>query len=48
MSPDCCVALPHDAIGFLQSVIVVFPDHTHLLILVLFVSDSVWFRYVRN
>ena len=29
---DCCVALPHDATGCLQFVIVVFPDHTHLLL----------------
>ena len=30
MSRDCCVALPRGATG-LQFVIVVFPDHTHLL-----------------
>ena len=30
---DCCVALPHDATVCLQFVIVVFPDHTHLLCL---------------
>ena len=30
---DCCVALSHDATGCLQFVIVVFPDHTHLLFL---------------
>ena len=28
---DCCVALPHDATGCLQIVIVVFPDHSHLI-----------------
>ena len=34
VSRDCCVALPHDATGFfLQFVIVLFPDHTHLLFL---------------
>ena len=27
----CYVALPHGAVTGLQSVIVVFPDHTHLL-----------------
>ena len=32
--------------GCLQFVIVVFPDHTHLLFLVMFVCDSVCFRYV--
>ena len=33
MSLDCCVALPRGAMGCLQFVIVVFPDHTHLLFL---------------
>ena len=33
MSPDCCVALSHDATVCLQFGIVVFPDHTHLLFL---------------
>ena len=32
MSSDCCVAPPHGAMGCLQFVIVVFPDHTYLLI----------------
>ena len=32
----CFVALPHGAVGRLQYVIVVFPDHTHFL----FVSDK--------
>ena len=31
MSRDGCVALPRGAMGFLGFVIVVFPDHTHLL-----------------
>ena len=31
MSCDCCVALPRGAMGCLQFVIVVFPDHTNLL-----------------
>ena len=31
VSPDCCVALPHDVTFCLQFVIVVFPDHNHLL-----------------
>ena len=26
---DCCVALPHDAMGCMHFVIVVFPDETH-------------------
>ena len=30
---DCYMTLPDDATGCLQFVIVVFPDHTHLLIL---------------
>ena len=29
VSIGCCVALPRDATGCLQFVIVVFPDHTH-------------------
>ena len=33
MSSDCCVALPGGAMGCLQYVIVVFPDHTHILFL---------------
>ena len=32
VSHDCCVALPYDATDCLQFVIVVFPDHTHLLL----------------
>ena len=31
VSRDFCVALLHDATGWLQFVIVVFPGHTHLL-----------------
>ena len=31
MSRDCCVAFPCGAMVCLQFVIVVFPDHTHLL-----------------
>ena len=27
----CSVALPHGAVGWSQNVIVVFPDHAHLL-----------------
>ena len=27
----CYVTLPHSTVGWLQRVIVVFPDHTHLL-----------------
>ena len=34
-SRRCCVALPHSAMGFQQLVIVVFPDHTHLLFLLM-------------
>ena len=34
MSRDCCVALPHSAMGLSAVfVIVVFPDHTRLLFL---------------
>ena len=33
MSRDCCVTLPRGAMVCLQFVIVVFPDHTHLLFL---------------
>ena len=35
MSHDCCVALPRGAMGLSEFVIVVFPDHTHLLFLYL-------------
>ena len=31
MSRDCCVAIPRGAMGLSAVVIVVFPDHTHLL-----------------
>ena len=31
VSRDCCVALPRGTLGFLRFVIVVFPDHIHLL-----------------
>ena len=30
---DCCVALPYGATGLSAVVIVVFPDHIHLLFL---------------
>ena len=30
---DCCVALPYGVTGLSAVVIVVFPDHTHLLFL---------------
>ena len=39
MSRDCCVVLPRGAMG-LQFVIMVFPDHTHLLFL-LFIQANV-------
>ena len=32
VSRDCCVTLPHGVTGWLQLVIVVFSDHTHLLL----------------
>ena len=32
VSRDCCVALPCGTVGLLQFVIVVSPDHTHLLL----------------
>ena len=31
MSLDCCVAIPRGAMGSSAAVIVVFPDHTHLI-----------------
>ena len=31
VSRDCCVALSHNTGACLQFVVVVFPDHTHLL-----------------
>ena len=33
MSLDCCVALPRGAMGLSAALIVVFPDHTHYLLL---------------
>ena len=36
----CCVTLPHGAVGYLQCVIVVFPDHTHLLFLKVYLKNS--------
>ena len=33
MSHDCCVALPHDAMGLSAVSVMVFPDHTYLLFL---------------
>ena len=48
VSHDCCVALPHDPTG-LPAVcdcgISVFPDHTHLLFLILFtIFDTIIFK----
>ena len=36
MSRDCCVALPRGAMSLSAAVIVIFPDHTHLLFLTVF------------
>ena len=36
MSHDCCVALPRGAMSLSTVVIVIFPDHTHLLFLTVF------------
>ena len=36
MSRDCCVALPRGAMNLSAVVIVIFPDHTHLLFLTFF------------
>ena len=33
VSHVCCVALPYEAMGLSEFVIVVFPDHTHLILL---------------
>ena len=33
VSCDCCVALPRGAMRLFTVVIVIFPDHTHLLFL---------------
>ena len=32
VSRDCCVALPRGAMSLSAVVIVIFPDHTHLLV----------------
>ena len=39
VSQNCCVSLPNDAIGWSKVVIVVFPDHTHLLFLMIVSPD---------
>ena len=36
MSRDCCGALPQGAMSLSAVVIVIFPDHTHLLFLTVF------------
>ena len=36
MSRDCCVALPCNAMSLSAFVIVIFPDHSHLLFLTVF------------
>ena len=45
---DCCVALPRGAIGFLQFVIVVFPDHIHLLFLICSLGSFVFAARLHN
>ena len=40
---SCCVALPRGAMGLSAIVIVVFPDHTHLLF-----CTAVHFKRVQN
>ena len=37
----CYVALPHGSVVGLQCVIVVFPDHTHLLFLLIFLNMQI-------
>ena len=48
VSRDCCVVLPHDTTGLTAVCdcgISVFPDHTHLLFLILFtIFDSILFK----
>ena len=39
MSHDCCVAPPHDAMRLSAVGYCGFPDHTHLMFLVVFVSS---------
>ena len=38
MSRDCCVALPRNAMSLSAFVIVIFPDHSHLLFLIVFIT----------
>ena len=47
VSNDCCVALPHDAMGF---VIMVFPDHIHYFVMNQVSSWVGWFesQFVGN
>ena len=44
---DCCVAYPLCAMVCLQFVIVVFPDHTHLLFLS-YVNNTVHITYFKG
>ena len=48
MSRDWCVALPRDDMDILLFVIVVFPDHTHLLFGVKWKLDSSTQLYRRK
>ena len=41
----CSVALPYDAVGWLQYVTVVFPDHTHLLF---YVQRKLYAKSLKN
>ena len=42
VSRDCCVAVPHDAMGLSAIVIVVFPDHAHLLFSIVLISITLF------
>ena len=43
MSRACCVAIPLSAMGLMQIVIVIFPDHTDLLFLAVIHANSYGF-----
>ena len=46
VSRDCFVALPRGATVCLQFVIVVFPDHTHLLYLRIFTGEVIIYAHM--
>ena len=48
MSRKCCVALPRDSTGYLQFVILVFPDRTHYFFEALILMEILHELYVNS